>query len=391
MNFKGQSYQHSFSPLFPLFRIFQLILFRRDTWSKGLDIAFNIPSVQNSRSAKFSLYSLFMIVLIFIGTSCEKILMEEEPANDPVTNFEYLWKTADEKYSFFEYKGIDWNEIYNTYRPKVNNDMSDYELFDVLGNMLSELKDGHVNLTAPFDVSRYSFKFNAPENFNFRLIKDHYIGWDYRITGSLINTTFERNGLTVGYIYYSSFMNPVQSADIDYVVAALWHTDGIILDMRNNGGGSVTNIYTIGSRFADTERVIYTSSMKTGPAHDEFGEVAEVTMKPEGYYQYLKPVILLTNRGCFSATSFFATAMKAFPHVVQVGDTTGGGLGAPAGFELPNGWAYRFSVSRTLTTSGENWENGVPPDSLVWMDPLNELDGIDDIMEKAIDIIAAKN
>jgi len=332
---------------------------------------------------------LFMLILI-IGNSCEKILMEDQPTKDPVTNFENLWNTANEKYSFFEYKGIDWDEVYNIYRPQVNNEMSDYELFDVMASMLNELRDGHVNLTAPFDISRYSFKFNAPENFDFRLVKDNYIGWDYRITGSLINTTFERDSITIGYIYYGSFSQPVQSADIDFVISSLWHTDGIILDMRNNGGGSVNNIYQIGSRFADTERLIYLSYMKTGPGYDDFSEPAEVTMKPGGSYRYTKPVILLTNRGCFSATSFFATAMKAFPQVIQVGDTTGGGLGAPAGFELPNGWGYRFSVSRTLSPDGENWENGVPPDITVWMDPQHELNGIDDIMEKAIEVIGSK-
>ena len=352
------------------------------------------PSLKGERGCFFrnSIYFnsiLFMLILI-IGNSCEKILMEDEPTNDPVTNFENLWNTANEKYSFFEYKGIDWDEVYNIYRPQVNNEMSDYALFDVMASMLNELRDGHVNLTAPFDISRYSFKYNAPENFDFRLVKDHYIGWDYRITGSLINTTFERESLSIGYIYYGSFSQPVQSADIDFVISSLWHTDGIILDMRNNGGGSVNNIYQIGSRFADTERLIYLSYMKTGPGYDDFSEPAEVTMKPGGSYRYTKPVILLTNRGCFSATSFFATAMKAFPQVIQVGDTTGGGLGAPAGFELPNGWGYRFSVSRTLSPDGQNWENGVPPDITVWMDPQHALNGIDDIMEKAIELINAK-
>jgi hypothetical protein len=332
----------------------------------------------------------FLLILLAITTSCEKILMEDEPANDPVTNFEHLWKTADEKYSFFEYKGINWDEIYAVYRPQVNNEMNNYQLFKVLGSMLNELKDGHVNLTAPFDISRYSFKYNAPENFNFRLIKDHYIGWDYRITGALANTIFERDGLSIGYIYYGSFLNYVESADIDFVIGSLWHTDGIILDMRNNGGGSVSNIYKIGSRFADQERIVYSSAMKTGPGHEDFGEPAEVSMEPGGSYQYTRPVVLLTNRGCFSATSFYAAAMKAFPHVIQVGDTTGGGLGSPAGFELPNGWGYRFSVSRTLSPDGQNWENGVPPDVTVWMDPQHELEGIDDIMEKAIEIIGQK-
>ncbi len=328
-----------------------------------------------------------LLPLVLMLASCEKILMEKEPANEPVTNFEYLWKTADEKYSFFEYKGINWDEIYNSYRPQVNTGMDDYELFDVLKNMLNELKDGHVNLIAPFDISRYSFEYNSPENFDFRLIKDHYIGWDYRMTGALVNTTFIRNNQYIGYIYYSSFSQFVENADIDFVIASLWHSKGIILDVRSNGGGDVSNIYKIGSRFADQKRLVYSSAMKNGPGHEDFGEPKEVSMEPGGAYQYEGPVVLLTNRGCFSATSFFTIAMKAFPNVIQVGDTTGGGLGAPAGFELPNGWGYRFSVSRTLTPEGFNWENGVPPDITVWMNPVHELAGIDDIMEKAIEVI----
>lgn len=331
------------------------------------------------------LMNLLLSGILLAG--CEKVLMEKEPGDDPVTNFEYLWSNANEKYSFFEYKNINWDEIYLEYRPLVTDGMSNYQLFTVLGSMLNELQDGHVNLIAPFDVSRYQFKYFAPENFNLRLLKDHYIGWNYRTTGPLLNTSFERSGKQIGYIYYNSFSNFVENGDIDFTLAALWHTDGIILDMRNNGGGSVSNIYKIGSRLADERRFVYSSAMKSGPGHDDFGPASDVYMEPAGARQYTKKVILLTNRGCYSATSFYTLAMKAFPHVIQVGDTTGGGLGAPSGFELPNGWGYRFSVSRTLSPQGENFENGVPPDITVWMDPIREAQGIDDIMEKAIELI----
>jgi len=174
------------------------------------------------------------------------------------------------------------------------------------------------------------------------------------------------------------------------VIASLWNSEGIILDLRNNGGGSVDNIYRLASRFADRKRKIYTSEIKTGPGHEDFGKMEEVFLEPAGSQQYLKKVALLTNRGCYSATSFFALTMKAFPHVVQIGDTTGGGLGAPAGFELPNGWGYRFSVTRTYSVDGFNWENGVPPDITIWNNPNDELLGIDGIMEEAIRLILSE-
>ncbi|MCD4676379.1 MAG: hypothetical protein K8S18_10350, partial [Desulfobacula sp.] len=144
---------------------------------------------------------LYLFVLLII-ISCEKVLMEKIPADNPVENFNSLWNTANEKYAYFEYKNINWNEVYDQYRPQIHNGLNNYELFDLLGSMLNELKDGHVNLTAPFDISRYNIDFFAPENFDFRLIKDHYTVWDYRITGCLIHTIYQRKNDDIGYIYY---------------------------------------------------------------------------------------------------------------------------------------------------------------------------------------------
>ncbi len=328
-----------------------------------------------------------LVTIIFLLSSCEKVLIEKDPAVTPTANFEALWQTADEKYSFFEYKGIDWNEIYSAYRPQIDDNMTGEQLFDVLGSMLNELKDGHVNLTSPFNISRYSFNYPNPENFNYRLLKDNYIGWDYNITGPLVNAFIERDGHSIGYIYYGSFSNNVSSYHIDYVINRFRNSDGIILDMRSNGGGSVSNIRTIAGRFTNVRRFVYTSALKDGPEHNDFGEPSKVYLDPRGSKQYTGKVMFLTNRGSFSATSFFSVIMKALPNVTQIGDTTGGGLGAPTGFELPNGWAYRFSCSQTLTPAGENFENGVPPDITVWMNPEHELQGIDDIMERAIEEI----
>ncbi|MBN1339108.1 MAG: S41 family peptidase [Bacteroidales bacterium] len=331
----------------------------------------------------------FVLVLTFalILSSCEKLLLEKETDDTPVENFTLLWQTANDKYSFFNYKGIEWEQIYEDYRPRVQDDMNDYELFTLLSEMLNELRDGHVNLSAPFDVSRYNFDYYSPENFNFRVLKDHYIGWDYRRTGPLVNTSFIRSGKEIGYIYYGSFSQYIENADIDFTIAALWHTEGIILDVRSNGGGDVGNISRLASRFADGKRLVYRSVIKDGPGENDFSDPEEVYFEPAGSRQYLKTVVLLTNRRCYSATSFFALSMKAFPHVVLLGDTTGGGLGAPAGFELPNGWGYRFSVTQTYSPEGYNWENGVPPDIAVWNTPEDEAAGIDAIMESGIQII----
>ena len=71
-----------------------------------------------------------------------------------------------------------------------------------------------------------------------------------------------------------------------------------------------------------------------------------------------------------------------------MGDTTAGGLAIPAGGALPNGWHYRFGVTRTLSPEGINYENGVPPDITVHLDPVATAQLRDNIIDSACAIIS---
>ena len=326
----------------------------------------------------------WFILIGFCFFSCQETFLGKDPADTPRNNFESLWKTIDEKYSFFAYKGIDWNQVYNKYSPKIDNSMSDIKLFNVFFDMLSELKDSHVNLFAPFNISRYEKQFiGSPVNYNDRIVYDNYLRSDYYITGPLKHQFL--NSGSVGYVRYASFEDEV-SGSMDFVIDRFKNTTGIIIDVRSNGGGSVSNVFTLCSRFADQKRKIYTSFIKNGPGHEDFDGPNDVYISPSGA-NYTRKVCVLTNRGCYSATSFFVLAMRNFPNVTIVGDTTGGGLGAPTGAELPNGWGYRFSCSRTLSPEGENFENGIPPDVVLNNSADDEKKGKDSIIEEAIAII----
>ena len=75
--------------------------------------------------------------------------------NTPQGNFEALWTIVDEHYCFFADKNIDWDEVGDVYRAQVRTNMSSKSLFAVMSAMLDELRDGHVNLSAPFATSYY--------------------------------------------------------------------------------------------------------------------------------------------------------------------------------------------------------------------------------------------
>ena len=95
---------------------------------------------------------IIALITLFALTSC---IDEEEHPDTPQGNFEALWKIIDEHYCFFDYKhqayGLDWQQVYNKYKVRVNGNMSNMQLFEVLANMLGELRDGHVNLNAAHD------------------------------------------------------------------------------------------------------------------------------------------------------------------------------------------------------------------------------------------------
>lgn len=334
--------------------------------------------------------SVIIIFIFFCVVSCSEIFLGEDVESTPRENFEYLWNVLDKKYSFFKYKNINWDGIYENYSQKVNNKMTDVELFNLLFSMLSELKDAHVNLVSPFNVSRYEGVFSkGPENFNSRLVQDYYLRGDYFITGPFRHQVIA-NG-DVGYVRYSSFSSSFSKDDINFVINKYRDLKGIVIDVRSNGGGYVSNVFTLCKALADEKRHVYTSYIKTGPGHDDFSEPHKVYIGPESKKPYDKTICILTNRGCYSATSFFVLAMREFPNVITVGDTTGGGLGAPTGAELPNGWSFRFSCTQTLSTDGINYEDGVPPDILKNLRMSDVSKGIDTIIETAVNEIIRRS
>lgn len=317
--------------------------------------------------------------------SCEKALIEPDPADSPVHNFELLWKTVDEKYSFFTYKDINWDEVYTRYRPQVNNNMSQEELFDVMASMLYELRDGHVNLQSDFDIARnWDWFMDYPPNYNKNVIERHYLGKDYKIVSPF--ATKEING--VGYIRYASFLSPIDEETLDQLLERYKSLKGIIIDIRDNGGGLLTGAELLASRLAQkTEDKILVGYQryKAGPGHDDFTKAFPVYIEPEESFDL--PVVVLTNRSVYSAANRFVSYMSVLPNVTIIGDKSGGGGGAPYSGELYNGWKFNFSSTQLLDINQEQIEHGIDPDIKVDMLPEDEAQGKDTILETALDYI----
>lgn len=307
-------------------------------------------------------------------------IREEEFSNTPQGNFEALWKIIDEQYCFLDYKQVDWNAIRDQYQPLIKPDMSRDGLFQVLGNMLAELKDGHVNLYASHNTARYwDWYLDYPRNFNESIV-EKYLGRDYRIAAGAKYTILEDN---IGYIYYESFASGIGNGNLDEMLIYLSVCNGLIIDVRNNGGGNLTNATRMAQRFTNEKVLTGYVQHKTGKGHNDFSDPTPIYIEPSNSIRWQKRVVVLTNRHSYSATNDFVNSMHCFPNVTLVGDKTGGGSGMPFSSELPNGWGVRFSASPHLDARKQHIEFGINPDRKVDMSKEDEDNGVDTIIEEA--------
>lgn len=301
-------------------------------------------------------------------------------------NFDALWTVLDRHYCFFREKNIDWDSVYRVYRPQVNDETNVLELYSICSAMLDELRDGHVNLTTPFAVSYYKKWWNDyPQNYNQRLVDQYYLNFGGLTRGGFTYGMFTDS---VAYVRYPSFAYGAGEGTLDWVLALLSPCKSMIFDIRDNGGGDMTAVQTIVSRFINSRMLAGYICHKDGPGHADFSEPYPYYFDPAetGRIRWDKPIVVLTNRSTFSAANNFVSVMRYLPQVTIVGDRTGGGSGMPFNSEIPCGWAVRFSGSPVYDAQMNITEHGIDPDVHIDLDPQEALRGIDTMLDKAIEI-----
>ncbi len=324
--------------------------------------------------------------LMFVTTAC---VDEDEYPNTPSGNMEALWHIIDEHYCFLDLKkaeiGLDWDEVHARYSLRVNDDMSSKQLFEVLCDMLSELRDGHVNIYSPFDTGReWSWMENYPSNTSDTLLR-RYLGTDYRMSNGMSYRVLDDN---IGYVNYESFGNDLGAGNLDEMLLYMAPCRGLIIDIRNNGGGMITTAEELASRFTNEKILVGYLQHKTGKGHNDFSAMEAQYLQPAKAMRWQKGVAVLTNRGVYSAANEFVKYMKCCPKAIIIGDHTGGGAGMPFSSQLPNGWSIRFSACPMYDRNKQSTEMGIDPDYKVDLTTADFLRGKDTIIETARRLLA---
>ncbi|HEV7701302.1 MAG TPA: S41 family peptidase [Pyrinomonadaceae bacterium] len=172
----------------------------------------------------------------------------------------------------------------------------------------------------------------------------------------------ERMEGNIGYLALRSFEDP--AAGVDTVASAmgtLSNTDGLIIDLRQNGGGSPAMVallssYFFGSRSVHLNDIYWREGNKT----EEFWTKRSVTGKKYGD----KPIYILTSNTTFSAAEEFAYNLKNLKRATLIGEKTRGGANPGERVRLTEHFEVFVPMGKAVNPITQtNWEGiGVTPD-----------------------------
>jgi carboxyl-terminal processing protease len=160
----------------------------------------------------------------------------------------------------------------------------------------------------------------------------------------------------IAYINLSSFAadtGPKLRQDLQELMAK--NPKGIILDLRNDGGG-----------YLDTAQQVVSEFLKSGTVLiEEYGDKSQhkYEVKPGGLATDI-PLVVLVNGGTASASEITAGAIQDYKRGILIGEKTYGKGSVQQWSTLPNdAGAIRVTIARWLTPNGRQINKiGLPPD-----------------------------
>lgn len=183
---------------------------------------------------------------------------------------------------------------------------------------------------------------------------------------------FSRVDRLKGNIGYIKLLNFPDSAGpfgqtVNQAMTDLAGTNALIIDMRDNGGGSPDGVAYLCSFFFDPKKPVHINGfVNRKPGTNEFS-TQEFYTRPVPVSYLGKPVYLLTSKRTFSGGEEFLYDLQTQKRARLVGEVTGGGANPGGVSPLPAGFAIFIPGGRAVNPiTKTNWEGtGVTPDLAV--------------------------
>lgn len=333
--------------------------------------------------------------------------------------FDAVWKKINEQYYDTHFNGVDWQKAREIYRPRAARAANAQELYDILGEMLSQLKDRHVSIVTVERVQMDKRRVGLSLGIRLRragtqvvvteleantLVAEKGVkpGWELtEINGVAMATYLEKDQFPafklddkialkfldsqdqVQTIEYNCCpqvaLTPKQMAQmlnnevfylrfdefaahtgnwVSQQVAQHLNTKVLIIDLRNNLGGLLNAVQ-------ETLAPFFTKSLVIG--YEVTRKSQQKPLKVSGNSKaYTGQIFVLTSKNSASGAEIFAAAIQDSQRGKIVGQKTAGAVLASISQSLPDGGKLHFSVENYLTGQNRRLEGeGVHPDYLV--------------------------
>ena len=172
---------------------------------------------------------------------------------------------------------------------------------------------------------------------------------------SVTSKVIDKDNKKIGYINLSIFASNSYSQFKEHLSKLEKQgIDALIIDLRDNSGGELTNATNIMGLFMDNDKIIYQIENKAGVREKTYS-----SGKKDKEY----PIVILTNNGTASASEVMAAALKDNLGATIIGEKTYGKGTVQTMLNLTTGEQYKITTKKWLTPKGD-WINevGINPD-----------------------------
>ncbi len=169
-----------------------------------------------------------------------------------------------------------------------------------------------------------------------------------------IKTVKSSNDKNIGYIQISSFISSSTPNEFLEALENTQNAKGLIVDLRGNTGGLLTNAVFISNLFIEKGKLVSIVG-RNGYRYDVMAQNTDLDIE--------KPVVILVNGTSASASEIFSGAMKDYHRAKIVGTKTYGKGMVQKIIPMPNETGLNLTIAKYLTPRGKDInKRGISPD-----------------------------